>query len=80
MLEQVYNEPTEHSVRSLMDRFWEAWQELALRPTEMGARKAVIRRGETLVDAIHNTYRRLRMTRDMLEKLRKRHAEGKLYQ
>ncbi len=44
MVEQIYNEPTELSLRSLMDRFWEGWQELSLRPSEMGARKAVIRR------------------------------------
>ena len=67
MLEQVYNEPTEFSVRSLLDRFWEGWQELSLRPAEMGGRMAVIQRGKTLVDAIHHRFESLRDTRDMLE-------------
>ncbi len=67
MLEQVYNEPSDHSVRSLMDRFWESWQELSVRPGEMGARKAVLQRGETLVDAIHQRFERLKGIRDMLD-------------
>ncbi|MFW6260295.1 MAG: flagellar hook-associated protein FlgK, partial [Spirochaetota bacterium] len=29
MLEQVYNEPTDVSVRTLMDQFWDGWQELS---------------------------------------------------
>ncbi len=67
MVEQVYNEPSEHSVRSLMDRFWESWQELSVRPGEMGARKAVLQRGETLVDAIHSRFERFKGIRDMLD-------------
>jgi flagellar hook-associated protein 1 FlgK len=66
MLEQIYNEPTEVSVRSQLDKFWEAWQELSLHPTEMGARQAVVQRGETLIDTIHNRYERLKATREML--------------
>lgn len=67
MAEQVYNEPTELSVRSLMDHFWESWQELSLRPSEMGARKAVIERGKTLLEAVHSRYNRLKGIRNMLE-------------
>jgi flagellar hook-associated protein 1 FlgK len=67
LLEQIYNEPTEVSVRSLMDRFWESWQELSINPTEVGARTAVLQRGKALIDAIHNRYFRLKETRDMIE-------------
>jgi flagellar hook-associated protein 1 FlgK len=67
MLEQVYNEPSDLSVRSLMDHFWGGWQELSLRPNEMGSRRAVIQRGKTLVDAIHHRFRSLKAIRDMLE-------------
>ncbi len=66
-LEQVYNEPGDLSIRALLDRFWSSWQELSLRPTEMGARKAVISRGQALIDAIHGHYGRLKEIRDMLE-------------
>jgi flagellar hook-associated protein 1 FlgK len=67
LLEQIYNEPTEVSVRSLMDEFWESWQELSLNPTEVGARTAVLQRGQALIDAIHSRYFRLKETRDMIE-------------
>jgi flagellar hook-associated protein 1 len=67
MMEQVLNEPTEHSVRTLMDKFWESWQELSLRPGEMAARRAVLQRGEGLIDGIHDQHRRLAAVRDMIE-------------
>ncbi|HVO37922.1 MAG TPA: flagellar hook-associated protein FlgK [Spirochaetia bacterium] len=67
MLEQVYNEPTEHSVRTLLDKFWGSWQELSLNPTEMANRESVIQRGKALIDGIHDRFRRLKGVRDMLE-------------
>jgi flagellar hook-associated protein 1 FlgK len=42
MVEQVYNEPTDASVRNLMDNFWDSFQELSLHPDELPARQAVI--------------------------------------
>ncbi len=67
ILEQIHNEPTEVSVRAQMDKFWDAWQELSLHPSETAPREAVVQRGKTLIDAIHGQYRRLASTRDMLE-------------
>ena len=67
MLEQVYNEPTEHSVRALMDQFWGAWQDLSLNPTEMASRRSVLETGKALVDGIHDRYMRLKGVRDMVE-------------
>ena len=67
LLEQVYNEPGELSVRTLMDKFWASWQELSVHPTEMGARQAVLQRGEALIDGLHSRFARLKATRDMLE-------------
>jgi flagellar hook-associated protein 1 FlgK len=67
MVEQVYNEPADTSLRSHMDQFWEAWQDLSLRPEETASRQAVIQRGKTLVGSIHNQYRGLKDVRDMLE-------------
>ncbi len=52
MLEQIYNEPADVSIRSNMDKFWEGWQELALHPESEAARKAVVTRGVTLTDSI----------------------------
>ena len=67
MLEQVYNEPTDHSVRALLDKFWGAWQDLSLNPTEIASRRSVLETGKALVDGIHSRYRGLKSVRDMLE-------------
>lgn len=67
ILEQIHNEPTEVSVRTQMDKFWDAWQELSLHPSEMAPREAVVQRGKTLIDSIHGQYRQLAATRDMIE-------------
>lgn len=66
MMEQVYNEPAETSVRSKMDQFWDSWQELSVYPESRSARQAVLSRGETLVDSIHQQYRGLQGIRDIL--------------
>lgn len=52
MIEQIYNEPDEVSVRSNMDKFWESWQELSVNPESQAARQAVVTRGESLSDSI----------------------------
>lgn len=67
MLEQVHNEPGDSSVRTLLDKFWESWQELSLYPSEMSHRKSVLERGGALMDGIHNRYHSLKEIRDMTE-------------
>lgn len=66
-LEQVYNEPGDSSVRHLMDRFWDGWQELSLYPDQRAAREAVLQRGEALVEGIRLRYHNLDQTRRMVE-------------
>lgn len=56
MLEQIYNEPNDVSVRMNMDRFWSAWQELSVFPDNQAARQAVVTRGESLTTSIHQRY------------------------
>ncbi len=67
MAEQVYNEPSDISVRSLMDKFWESWQELAMHPEDRASRLAVLERGESLMSGIHRRYEGLKEIREMLE-------------
>ncbi len=66
MMEQIYNEPADTSVRSRMDQFWDSWEELSVYPESRSARQAVLSRGETLVDAIHQQYRGLQGIRDII--------------
>lgn len=58
-LEQIHNEPTDSSVRTQMDKFWDSWQELSLRPSDTAAREAVLSRGESLAESMRDRYRRL---------------------
>ncbi|HKJ86443.1 MAG TPA: flagellar hook-associated protein FlgK, partial [Spirochaetia bacterium] len=67
MLEQVYNEPADVSVRNLMDRFWDSWQELSAFPEQIAARQNVLSRGQSLVDGIQLRYQNLEEIRSMLE-------------
>ena len=59
MIEQIYNEPDEVSVRSNMDKFWESWQELSINPESQAARQAVVTRGESLSDSIQSKWEKL---------------------
>jgi flagellar hook-associated protein 1 FlgK len=67
MLEQIYLEPGENSIRSKMDSFWDSWQELATYPSDTAPRNAVIERSRTLVDAIHERYGSLKGLQDMVD-------------
>jgi len=64
MIENLYMEPGNNSVRSQMDAFWDAWQELSMFPADTAPRTAVIERGRTLIDGIHNRYHGLQALRD----------------
>ena len=59
-MEHIYLEPGRNSVRSKMDDFWDAWQELSMFPADTAPRTAVIERGKTLIDGIHNRYNSLK--------------------
>ncbi|GAB6090292.1 flagellar hook-associated protein FlgK [Spirochaeta dissipatitropha] len=67
MVEQVYLEPGENSVRNLMDRFWDSWQELSVHPDQMVPRQAVLERGTALMDGIRGQYHDLYRIQTMLE-------------
>ncbi len=56
MIEQIYNEPADISVRGNMDKFWQSWQELSVYPDSKAVRQAVVTRGETLAESISQRY------------------------
>ncbi|MDR0455478.1 MAG: flagellar hook-associated protein FlgK, partial [Treponema sp.] len=64
MMENLYLEPGFNSVRSKMDAFWDSWQELSMFPADAAPRTAVIERGKTLIDGIHNRYQSLKGLQD----------------
>ena len=56
MIEAVYNEPEDVSIRFNMDKFWESWQELAMHPENQASRQAVVSRAESLTDSIRSKW------------------------
>lgn len=66
-VEQLYNEPTDKSVRTMMDKFWSGWENLSLYPSDPAARQTVLQRSNALLDAIKTRYNGLSETRKMLE-------------
>jgi flagellar hook-associated protein 1 FlgK len=42
-----------------MDKFWDSWQELSLRPADNAARQSVLSRGEGLAESMRDRFRRL---------------------
>ena len=67
MIEQIYNEPDDVSVRSNMDKFWESWQELSINPESKASRQAVVTRAETLTDSIKQRWESLAGIGNLLE-------------
>ncbi|MCL2138971.1 MAG: flagellar hook-associated protein FlgK [Treponema sp.] len=67
MMENLYMEPGQNSIRSKMDEFWDAWQELSMYPADAAPRTAVVERGKTLIDGIHNRYTGLRMLQEQAD-------------
>ncbi|MBR5867262.1 MAG: flagellar hook-associated protein FlgK [Spirochaetaceae bacterium] len=59
MIEQIYNEPENISIRSNMDKFWSSWQELSLYPESQAARQSIVTRGESLVNSIKQRFNSL---------------------
>lgn len=59
-MDQIYLEPGNNSIRSKMDAFWDAWQELSVYPADAAPRTAVLERGKTLIDGIHGRYQSLK--------------------
>jgi flagellar hook-associated protein 1 FlgK len=59
-MEQMHLTPGINSVKSKMDSFWDAWQELSQHAADTEFRTAVVERGKTLVDGIHNHFNGLK--------------------
>ena len=67
MLEQIYNEPDDISVRYNMDKFWESWQELSVNPESQASRQAVVTRGQTLTESINQRWESLKGVSDLVD-------------
>ncbi|MBN1898541.1 MAG: flagellar hook-associated protein FlgK [Spirochaetes bacterium] len=65
--ELVHNEPTDLSLRTLLDNFWASWEELANNPSELSVRKVVKERAVTLMESLKHTYNQLKYIQDNVD-------------
>jgi flagellar hook-associated protein 1 FlgK len=61
-IEQIFSEPSDTGVQTVLNQFWSAWQTLAANASDSGARAAVAQRGVALVNAIRHAARQLKDT------------------
>lgn len=56
-IEIIFNEPSDSGIRSVLDGFWESWQELSQTPESLETRATVYQQGITLTNTINHIYR-----------------------
>ncbi len=66
-VELVHNEPSDMTLRNLLNQFWGSWEELANNPAEFSVRKVVRERSETLVQGISRTFSQLKDIQNNVE-------------
>ncbi|EEF84705.1 flagellar hook-associated protein FlgK [Borreliella spielmanii] len=59
MLEDVYNEPEDQSIRKRLNDFWESWQDLANQPQGLAERKIILERGKSFCEGIRSRFHSL---------------------
>jgi len=58
-LEVLFNEPSESGLQVVLDRFWQAWQDLAKEPESLAARAVVRQRGVAVAETLAALHRGL---------------------
>ena len=53
-IEMIYAEPSDSGLSSIMDNFWNAWQDLSVNPESMAARAAVKEQGNIVTNAFNH--------------------------
>ncbi|HEY8475931.1 MAG TPA: flagellar hook-associated protein FlgK [Chloroflexota bacterium] len=55
-VEAVFNEPSGSGLSTLLDRFWQSWQELGSAPDDSGVRANLVEQAAALADGIRRNY------------------------
>lgn len=58
-LETIVNETSDTGLRSVLDQFWEAWQDVSANPESTAVRRVLAERGQAVADAFQHTYKQL---------------------
>jgi len=62
-MEYIVNEPSDQSIRRVLDEYWEAMQDLSQNPEDMSTRVSLKERSEALTNSISSTYERFEALR-----------------
>lgn len=69
-LEAIFNEPSDYGIRSVVDEFWNAWQDLANQPDSVTERSVVMEKAIAMTDAFNQISQKLSdLTADINESL-----------
>lgn len=58
-IELLFNEPSDQGLRTVIDKFWNAWQDLSREPDNRSAREAVKEQALAMIDAFKYTDKKL---------------------
>lgn len=58
-IEQIFSEPSDQGIASLLDDFWGGWSDLASLPGDLATRSQTLERAQTLVDGIRTAAQNL---------------------
>lgn len=59
-IEQIFNEPSSNGLRSVIDQFWNSWQDLSREPENMTSRAVVKERAIAMLDAFQHADTKLK--------------------
>ncbi|UGQ15877.1 flagellar hook-associated protein FlgK [Borrelia sp. RT5S] len=59
LLENIYNEPEEQSIRRRLNDFWEGWQDLSRQPQGLAERNIILERGKSFAEVVKNRFHSL---------------------
>ncbi|OGJ88558.1 MAG: flagellar hook-associated protein FlgK [Candidatus Raymondbacteria bacterium RifOxyA12_full_50_37] len=63
-VENIFGEPSDTALSTVLDKFWDAWGDLANNPDSIAARDVVKATTQVLVDTMHNISGEIRSLRD----------------
>jgi flagellar hook-associated protein 1 FlgK len=58
-IEVIINEPSDSGLRSVIDQFWQSWEDLAQNPENNSNRTVVAQRGQALAETFQHMYKQL---------------------
>jgi len=66
-IEVIINEPSDGGLRSTMDKFWSAWEDLSRKPESSAVRTTVIETGQAVVETFNHMDRQFSELRDDID-------------